>query len=518
MKIIGRLFTPILLVALFSFGCAVLEKPRLGLKKRTPQPSRERPVIAEEILKEKVESLSKRIREYGDLERKLEKEGKGDSRALTELRQSQWYAEDLIRTYRMIGNLQSKLSGYSPYAADRKVYRAIIERLFQELTGLESGYFEDRDESWFAEEQFLTRYESEIKEIEGCCAGKDYPKLVESYKRVEAIYGEDLIPVKLRLCYADALSLTDQVNEAIEVAERVVENDSPDSTVIRATLIEWYLKSKRPEKALKNFEKLSNELDKKMEIFLSSRNRITSPMDGEPDEPTKKLSIDGIVEEDLVPVEDDGTELEEGEGIKGDELKQDSLWEMEEGKKVGLDEGLKRANDLMNERRFHEARGILLHLRASIWQPQEREAVENSLRSLRLEENKAKGEEEEERFMMAKKLIECERYEDAITELNKLRDGERYGRESQEMTQRSIDEFARKKRGEAAKLFLMAKKTTDSMEKKELLSRSFKLLKEVIKKYPTSSYSGKIIKNIEAVKEEMLEIDLQSSKEEFMPH
>ena len=75
------------------------------------------------------------------------------------------------------------------------------------------------------------------------------------------------------------------------------------------------------------------------------------------------------------------------------------------------------------------------------------------------------------------------------------------------MIERSIDEFARKRREEAAKLFLMAKNRTDSSEKKELLLRSFELLKEVIEKYPLNSYSGKIMKNIESVKEEIIKVD-----------
>ena len=114
-------------------------------------------------------------------------------------------------------------------------------------------------------------------------------------------------------------------------------------------------------------------------------------------------------------------------------------------------------------------------------------------------------------------LMKEEKFEEAINELSKLKDGERYGRESREMIERSIDEFARQKRGEAAKLFLMAKKTADPAEKRTLLLKSFELLKEVIKKYPTSSYSAKIIKNIAAVKQEIREVDPQFAPEKVTP-
>ncbi|MFH1624365.1 MAG: hypothetical protein ABID54_04315, partial [Pseudomonadota bacterium] len=186
--------------------------------------------------------------------------------------------------------------------------------------------------------------------------------------------------------------------------------------------------------------------------------------------------------------------------------------EVEEDRKTNFGEGLERAHGLVNERRFEEARAILLELKGRIDNPQEIEAVENELEILKREEETTKEEEEKESFLMANKLIESEEYEKAITELAKLKESTTYSQESQQMIERAIDKFAGKKRQEAAKLFLMAKNTTDLMEKKGLLVRSLELLREVIEKYPANSYSEKITKNIETVKEEILKIDPQFSE------
>ena len=353
-----------------------------------------------------------------------------------------------------------------------------------------------------------------MRKIEGLCGGGDYPQMVESYENIIEIYGEDLIPAKIRLCYSNALFKTDQVNEAIEVARGLMDEGTFDPIEIRANLIDWYLNIEDREEALKSFEELSDELNRKKNIFLASRSKMALPVhEGPPESVNILFNNNDIAEEDIRPIEDEAKHAAGGGGdLKKDGRdKKDDLERIEE-RKVSPDEGLNRAkNDLMNQRRFEEALGILTRLKEDIENPEKIREAEDALEALRLEQTKARDEEEEERFMTAKKLMESERYEEAIEELNRLREGGRYCLESQEMIQMSIDEFATKKRREAANLFLMAKNTTDSMERKELLLRSFELLKEILRKYPKSSYSGKIAKNIEAVKEEILKIDPQFS-------
>ena len=479
MKTIRKFLVLILVTAILSTGCATIKDSLSGVKKETPEYLRVKPLVADELLKERIDELSSRIEEYNALDKEIKKEGKDDSKALADLQQSLRHAEYLLKTYRAIEKSQKKLLGHKSYSRERKIYRKMIEELFQGLTRLEEGYFKDRNKTLFAKEQFLKGYESEIREIEEYCMNKDHPNLIESYKRIKERYGEYPIPLNIKLCYAEALSHTDQVKEAIEVAEGLMDGESLDSIDIQSNLIDWYLKVKDPEKALENFERLSSELDRKMDMFLASRKKVLSPMYGESEKPIKGLLVDDIVEEDIEPIGDKGKEVDIWEGTQEDMVEEDSSGEIKEEIQESLHERLKRANDIIDKERLEDA---------------------------------VKKTEEKERFLLAKRLIESGKEEEAIKELNKLRDGERYGQESREMIRRSIDEFARKKREEAAKLFFMAKKKTDPLEKKGLLLRSFELLKEVIKKYPTCSYSGKIVKNIEVVKEEILKIDPQSSQ------
>jgi|GEM_PF-4513020 len=511
MKVVRWTLAFILVIAIFPFGCATLESPLIKFKKRTPPSSSHVSVISDEILHKRVEGLSNRILKYRALERQLK--GEGDLKALADLQQSRRNAEDLLKTYRQVEKLKGKVSLRKTCSGKGKIYQSVIERLFDGLTELEEEYFEDRDKTRFREEEFLRGYRSDMRKIEGFCVGEYYPQMVESYVNIIEIYGEDLIPAKIRLCYANALFKTDKVNEAIEVARGLMDEGTFDPIEIRANLIDWYLNTENREEALKSFKELSDELNRKKSIFLASRSKIALPVHEGPSESVNILfNNNDIDEEDIRLIEDEAKHAAGGGGdLKKDGGDKKDDPERIEERKVSPDEGLNRANDLMNQRRFEEALGILTRLKDDIENPEEIRKAEDALEALRLEQAKARDEEEEERFMTAKKLMESERYEEAIEKLKELRDGGRYCLESQEMIQRSIDEFATKKRREAANLFLMAKNTTDSMERKELLLRSFELLKEILRKYPKSSYSGKIVKNIEAVKEEILKIDPQFS-------
>ena len=316
MKIPGKLTVLILIVGIFSFGCAAVEKPILGKKHGAIYPSTGRPVVDNALLTQKIEDLSELIKEYRALERQLMKDGGRDEETLAGLRQIKGRAENLVKTYEDIERLQGKLSGMKPYAKDAKIYRKMIKALFGGLTRLEAGCFDHGEDAWLAEKGFLSRYALKIAQVEEFCGREQYPELVESYEKTKEIYGETLIPANIKLCYADALSFTGRMMEAIAVAEAVLEAEASDSIGIRSNLIDWHLRTEDPQGALKNFKELSRELDRKMDAFLLSRKRITLPTDGDPGEALKKPSMGVITEEDLRTYVDAS---EEGGALKEDE-------------------------------------------------------------------------------------------------------------------------------------------------------------------------------------------------------
>ncbi|MDY7032085.1 MAG: hypothetical protein SVY10_09295 [Thermodesulfobacteriota bacterium] len=505
-----NIFFLIFVMGVLASGCVTLKKPLSTVKEPTEKIRVQR-VISDVLLTEKIGKLSNRIDEYQKLKKKLKREGRDNSEALTYLQQSQDIAEELHKTYNEIKKLQGKLLKYKSYNKERALYRTIIDGLFQRLVQLEDGYFKDKSGISVTQKQVFEKYHHDLKEIESYCENGDSLKLVESYKKAATIYGEDIIPVNIKLCYAEALSNTNHVRKAIGVAEEVIGKESSDLITLYSNLIDWYLETKSTEKALKNFHELSKELDRKMEVFLTSRKKITSPSHGESDKLTKKLLGSDIVEEDIKPTKDktkdSNAEENAGEGKEVDESQK--LF-----KKADVHGRIMETNDSVSQKVFQEAHGIPIKLKEHEETQSGIHETDKAQETHMPSEDEVKEQMEDEMFIMAKRLMESGKYEEAVSELMKLKDGERYGQDSQELIQRSIDEYASQKREAAAKLFLMAKRTTDGEEKKGMLLKSFESLKEVISKYPTCSYSEKIIKNIETVKEEILKIDPLFSQRE----
>ena len=447
MKTITRFVVLFSIVGTFLPGCTTMSSLVFWEDKETPGLLKEKPIVGELVLKERMSNLSSRISEYKALEKQLKKEKKSDIRLIDDLRQTRHYAEYLRKTYKSIEKLQKKQLRSQAKDKEEAIYRPMIDRLFQGLTRLEDGYFKDRYKAWFAEDQFSKQFNLDIKEMERYCSQREYRRLMESYEMIKDTYGDTLIPLTIKSCYANALFHSNRTEEAIKVVEEVIDNEPLNTIDMRYDLVDWYLEKKDLNKALENFEELSFEVDRGIDTFLMAEKRVTPLTHDKLSETTKKLSVNDFRIDDKRRDEDRETKNKSNEDIK------------------------------------------------------------NSIEALRLEEDKAREKNEEEMFLRANRLIENEKYEEAIIEFNRLRQSKKYGKKSHEKIQIAIDEFVKKKRKEASELFLMAKKKDDPIEKKELLQRSLKLLEDVRERYPSSSYSGKIIMNIETIKKEMERIE-----------
>ncbi|MCD4715742.1 MAG: hypothetical protein K8R45_03250, partial [Desulfobacterales bacterium] len=103
----------------------------------------------------------------------------------------------------------------------------------------------------------------------------------------------------------------------------------------------------------------------------------------------------------------------------------------------------------------------------------------------------------------AKKLIEEESFEEAIVKIDEFQDLRGPGSESMALKNQAIEKLINRERNRAAKLFLAAKKTQDRAKKEEYLLSSYKLLKLIIDKYPSSPLNNKLKSHIKTLTEEM---------------
>jgi len=107
-----------------------------------------------------------------------------------------------------------------------------------------------------------------------------------------------------------------------------------------------------------------------------------------------------------------------------------------------------------------------------------------------------------EKLERANRLLESENFEEAITLYEEL-EGAAYKSDAEEMKLLAIDGLARTRRLKAGQLFLQARNSTSVEQKKSYLLESYKLLKNVLDKYPNNTYADRIIKNLTDVRAEI---------------
>jgi len=139
----------------------------------------------------------------------------------------------------------------------------------------------------------------------------------------------------------------------------------------------------------------------------------------------------------------------------------------------------------------------------------ENEALEQAIKSVEraeekyIEEKIASISMREENLALARKLLENEQLEEAISNLNDLEEQEEGSREIRELREQAIERLINRERNKAAKLYLAAKKSRDPAKKEEYLRSSYEILNALVDKYPSSPLNNKIKDHIEKVEEEL---------------
>jgi outer membrane protein assembly factor BamD (BamD/ComL family) len=113
--------------------------------------------------------------------------------------------------------------------------------------------------------------------------------------------------------------------------------------------------------------------------------------------------------------------------------------------------------------------------------------------------------EEKKSLETAMNLIEKEDFEEAIQRLDELKNNPEITSETEKLRDLAVDKLINRERDKAAKIYLMAKKSKDPKQKKELLMASQKILKTLIKEYPQSNLIDKLKSNLESVNKDLKE-------------
>lgn len=174
-----------------------------------------------------------------------------------------------------------------------------------------------------------------------------------------------------------------------------------------------------------------------------------------------------------------------------------------------LDQKMRQFDTLMQENKILEARQLLFSLEAWLsgdsYPPllMERLAMMQQRKQLlNQEEFKEIGDLERQQYEQAVKLVESEKYDEAIPLLDQLAGGD-YAGEAEQKKRFAVDEVARMRRTQAGHLFLQAKQAQNPDVKKGYLIESYNLLRDVLQQYPENQYAEKIKRNLDDVRSEL---------------
>ena len=437
------------------FGCFP------GIRKEVVSPPQKKtvtaPFIAADILDKKIDYLERALEE-----KRLDNEDKK-------------IAVNLLSAYKIIrSTTQKQLNTHES--------REIIRTLFTNLSRLDEKYF---SKERFKDKQYpevITLFSLKKKKILDDYLSEDYQAVISGCLELEATFGPNSLTPEIGLLLAVSLAKKGMVKEAVNIGESIIHEleGRPDLIHLRSQFVEWQLDLGNREKALQIYEKLIDNLDEKETVF----KRVQQKVAGE-ERKTARL--------EKIPNKDEST----GEAHKVQGPMEKLLMEVDK---------------LVQRNAFTKAKMVLIKQRIRSQERSEIETIDQALKTVDLAEEKYQKEQntilthEEETLQAARRLIEEENFEQAIAKLEELRDDRETNIDAKELRELTIEKFINHERNKAAKLFLMAKRSTDPGRKEELLLSSYKILKSLIDKYPSSTLINKLNNHLNKVRQELVKL------------
>jgi tetratricopeptide (TPR) repeat protein len=451
-----KAFMLLVLIFASAFGCVPLWEKKVRVS--PPRPGLEREsVLPKDHLDRKIRLLKMRL----------------DGELLTE--EERKIALSLLETYSMLKDV--------PHPASDAEYRRIINTLVRDLDRLEEAFFPGKDGRRHCRQEAMALFSRKREKIRDAFLSGDHKGALRHCLELQDTLGADALTPEVGLVFALCLAEEGMEEEALAVGERIVGDleTGPDLTDLAIRMAELHLRLGRREKALRLYERITDRLDEReaRARFLEAR------ISGTSDERTVLTDID-----------------EEKPDEKPGEA--DAL--------TPFDRLLREVDRLVGMHEYDRARLILLRHRLGMEEGEDTEIIDQALRSIdaaqeRFRDQKVSKEvREKEALRTARKLIEDEDFEEAITRLEELEQSIEFGTESRVLRAQAIEKLVARERNRAAKLFLSAKGAADPENKEKYLTLSRDILKLLIEKYPSSSLNQKLKSNLLTVEKELAKL------------
>ena len=440
------------LLLLLAGGCAV--ETTQEFVRPIPE-TKISPPLSDDLLDQKIASLNERLKAET-----LDKE-----------------QDELIRSL-ITGLKKIKKASQGDISIDD--YHLIITLLFDQMNKLEGRYLTIPDAIKTKDySKIITGFTKEKKEIWDKYLSGDLQDVIIQCVELEAKFGPDSLTPDIGLLFALSLAQKGMYEDALNIGKRIIPEleGRPDLIYLRANIIQWLLLLDRKDQASAFYEKLIDSVDEREAILARIKKEITG-------------DVGKIVQQEEAPPE----RFPITQNIKQNEP-------------TNIDDVLKQVNHLVENHSFAEAKVLLIKWRLRMEDGPEVETIDQALKTVELAEemHQKKQLEEKKSLETAMNLIEKEDFEEAIQRLDELKNNPEITSETEKLRDLAVDKLINRERDKAAKIYLMAKKSKDPKQKKELLMASQKILKTLIKEYPQSNLIDKLKSNLESVNKDLKE-------------
>lgn len=391
-------------------------------------------------------------------------------------------ATDLLNSLNMVK------SYLAPPVNQAEAYR-ITRVLFESLSRLEKDYFAKERFDEAAYPKVLESYASMRKKILKDYVSGNHEGVINQCIGLQDTFGKAGLTPEVGLLFSISLAARGRLGEAVKVGEKVLGEleGGPDSIHLRSRMVEWYLSLGQKKNAQDSLEKLARISAEREDFLRQSQGRLK-----EEDRDAASAGTTSSPETPSQPTEAPAFQPLE--------------------KLLAEVDGLIRRNELT------KAKFLLLQQRIRFPEGPETEAIDQAMQRVEEAADGKPAEEgtaalprtdETDGFRQAKRLVEEEKFEEAISKLEEMQRDGTAGPDARELREAAIEKLINRERNKAARLFLMARGTSDPAKKRELLSTSYNMLKNLVDKYPTSPLNSKINDNLNRIREEM---DLHKGK------
>lgn len=385
--------------------------------------------------------------------------------------QDRLLAQKLLQTYKTLEEISTLPAGEQGRDALQLVLSDLIQmdgRYFQRLLAEESARMDA-----------AALLAAKRKQIMDSSLAGDHQAVIDRCIEMEKTFGPGALSPDIGLVFALSLGKRGMIPEALRVGTRILDEleGKPGALELRARMLEWQLALGDKKGAMQSHEKILDALHEQERILKRAQRDVA-----------------GLGPEVGVPQKG-------GEPPAPLEVSPEAM---------STQEVLSQVDNLLQQKDFEKAKILLLRLRLRLQDSPDAELVDQAMQAVDLAEEtsreleKTEAAKRQEALERATKLLEQEKYEEAITQIETLREGRPLSPEARQLYDLAVEKIVQREREKAGSLFLMARNTQDPAKKEELLVSSYNILKSIVDKYPSNSLTHRIHENLRRVQEELL--------------